>query len=233
MPQKEIELLIFDLDGTLIDSAPDIVATTHALFTERGVPLLEEETVVAAIGEGLKQLVFSLFPETHGDPRLLRQLEDDFYRHYENNLILRTTIYEGVETFLGSNRKKIAIVTNKYALLAERTVTGLGLDRYPWLRVYGADSLPNRKPHPLPLIEVMKVAGVSREQTVMIGDGIPDMIAARRAGVHSIGVTFGYSKPEILRARGASLLMDAYRDLPELLRAAADLPPREPIHDDA
>jgi phosphoglycolate phosphatase len=233
MPQKEIELLIFDLDGTLIDSAPDIVATTHALFTERGVPLLEEETVVAAIGEGLKQLVFSLFPETHGDPRLLRQLEDDFYRHYENNLILRTTIYEGVETFLGSNRKKIAIVTNKYALLAKRTVTGLGLDRYPWLRVYGAESLPNRKPHPLPLIEVMKVAGVSREQTIMIGDGIPDMIAARRAGVHSIGVTFGYSKPETLRAQGASLLMDAYRDLPELLRAAADLPPREPMHEEA
>jgi phosphoglycolate phosphatase len=231
MPQKEIELLIFDLDGTLIDSAPDIVATTHALFSERGVPPLAEETVVAAIGEGLKQLVFSLFPETHRDPQLLRQLEDDFYRHYENNLIRRTTIYDGVENFLESNPKKIAIVTNKYARLAERTVTGLGLDRFPWLRVFGADSLANRKPDPLPLIEVMKLAGVSRRQTVMIGDGIPDMVAARRAGVHSIGVTFGYSKPEVLRAQGASLLLDAYHDLPELLRAAADLPPREEMPD--
>lgn len=222
-----IKLLIFDLDGTLIDSAPDIIVTTNSLMINRGLPPLPESQITAAIGEGLKQLVFSLFPETHEDPIARAEVEAEFYRLYEENLIRRTKIYPGAEEFLTSCQQTIAIVTNKYEKLTQKTVEGLGLTRFPWLRIFGADSLPLRKPDPLPLTEVMRAAGVSRHETLMIGDGIPDMIAARRAGVHSIGVEFGYVKSEILLAQGASLLMKDFSHLPRLIKDAEALAPRE------
>lgn len=221
-----IKLLIFDLDGTLIDSAPDIVATTNQLMRKRGKPPLPPERIVAAIGEGLKQTVFSLFPETHADPVERDALERDFFQCYEANLLNATRIFPGVESFLQRNDRQIAIVTNKYASLTTQVLAGLGLDRYDWIRVLGSDSLEKRKPDPLPLIEVMKAANVDRTETVMIGDGIPDMIAARRAGVHAIGIEFGYTPLEILEAQGASLTLASYDALDSLIIECGKLPPR-------
>jgi phosphoglycolate phosphatase len=222
-----IQLAIFDLDGTLIDSAPDIVAAANTLLVEAGHSPLPEKTITAAIGEGLKQLVFGIFPESHTDPELWRKLERDFYRIYETTLLKRTKIYAGLDQFMREFKGQVAIVTNKPAHLTQLVIEGLGLNQYKWLRVFGADSLPNRKPDPLPLLEVMKAADVDRHQTVMIGDGIPDMIAARRAGVHSIAVEYGYTSLDILRAQGASLTLPSLHGLSGLLREAADLPPRE------
>lgn len=222
-----IKLLIFDLDGTLIHSAPDIITTTNQLMKSRGKPLLSDETITAAIGEGLKQTVFSLFPETHSDPVALRELEKEFFTYYEANLLKTTTPFPGVESFLDQCRLKIAIVTNKHERLALKTIEGLGLSRYPWIKVFGADSLPNRKPDPLPLIEVMRAAGVDRTETLMIGDGIPDMIAARRAGIHALAIEFGYTKLDILNAQGASLTIPSFDRLNEVIARARDLPPRE------
>lgn len=223
-----IKLLIFDLDGTLIDSAPDIIATTNQLMRMRDKPPLPPERVVAAIGEGLKQTVFSLFPETHSDPEALGQLEEDFFRCYENNLLNATRVFPGVEKFLAHNgsHRKISIVTNKYESLTHQVLKGLELNRHDWVRVFGADSLPSRKPDPLPLIETMRAANVDRTETLMIGDGIPDMIAARRAGVHSVAIEFGYTSLDILNAQGASLTLRSYDDLDDVIRKAEELPPR-------
>lgn len=222
-----IKLLIFDLDGTLIHSAPDIIRTTNQLMRARGKPLLPQERIIAAIGEGLKQTVFSLFPETHSDHAALEELEREFFQYYEENLLVSTDVFPGVDDFLQSCDKRIAIVTNKHERLAKKVVNSLSLNRYDWLRVFGADSLPNRKPDPLPLNEVMRIAGVDRSETLMIGDGIPDMIAARRAGVHSIAIEFGYTKLEILEAQGASLTLPSYAELPRIIEEASTLPPRD------
>lgn len=219
-------LLIFDLDGTLVDSAPDIITAVNALMTERGRETLPESRIVAAIGEGLKQMVFNLFPETHADPELLLQLESDFSRHYEAHLLERTRPFPGVIDFLDKTSAQIAVVTNKRERPARMVLEGLGLTRLPWVRIFGADSLEKRKPDPLPLFEVMRAAGVDRKQTVMIGDGIPDMIAARAAGVHSIGCLFGYTSREILEAQGATVLLENYAALPKLLERVWSLPPR-------
>lgn len=222
-----IRLLIFDLDGTLVDSAPDIMTAVNTLMHQRGRAPLPRGTIVAAIGEGLRQLIFDLFPETHANPEAIRQLEHDFYSLYERHLLDSTEVFPGVTSFLDSCEKRIAIVTNKHEALARRVVDGLGLKRYPWLRLFGADSLSNKKPDPLPLHEVMRAAGVDRSETLMIGDGIPDMIAARRAGVHSIAIEFGYTPIDILKAQGASLVLSSFDRLHDVIATAETLSPRE------
>jgi phosphoglycolate phosphatase len=222
-----IKLLIFDLDGTLIDSASDIVATTNALLESRGLQPLPHARIVAAIGEGLRQLIFDLFPETHSNPDAMKSLEKDFLELYEQHLLQTTTVFPGVERFLDTCQKTISIVTNKNELHAKKTIAGLPLHQYSWLRIFGADSLKHKKPDPLPLLETINIAGVAPHETLMIGDGIPDMIAARRAGVHSVAISFGYTDLNILQAQGASLVLNSYGDFDALINEAEELPPRE------
>jgi phosphoglycolate phosphatase len=227
-----IELVIFDLDGTLIHSAPDIVVTTNELMRRRNRQPLEARVITDAIGEGLMQLVYDCFPEARGDQAQLDSIAEDFGNVYEENLLKLTTIFKGVETFLEEVEKagshKVAIVTNKRIKWTETTLKGLRLNRFNWVRVFGADSLAERKPHPLPLLEVMKAAGVRRENTVMVGDGLPDMKAAVRAGVHAIGCSYGYCSAEKLIDAGASMTIQSAHDLRKALQHVVTLAPRTP-----
>ncbi len=212
-----IRFLIFDLDGTLVDSAPDIVDTTNFLMRARGRSPLPEETIVAAIGEGLKKLVHELFPETHGNPEEQARLEADFFQAYEDHLLKKTTVYPGVQEFLKKWPGKIAVVTNKYEKMAVQTLEGLGLMTHPWVCVFGAETFPKKKPDPLPLIEAMKLADCKPEETLMIGDGLPDLYAARAAGVRSIACTYGYCKPELLKEHGATVFANTFTQLEEVV----------------
>ncbi len=230
---NRIELVIFDLDGTLIHSAPDIVTTTNELMRRRNRALLEEQVIIDAIGEGLMQLIYECFPDARGNRTQLDLIAQDFASVYEENLLKQTTVFDGVTEFLeaasqGSSElsRQIAIVTNKRIAWTEKTLSGLKLDRFPWVRVYGADSLAERKPHPLPLLEVMKAAQVKPENTVMVGDGLPDMKASVQAGVHGIGCAYGYCAAEKLTKAGASLLIQSPHDLAHALNAASKLAPR-------
>lgn len=227
MPQ--IDLVIFDLDGTLIHSAPDIVATTNELMRRKNRPALPEATIVDAIGEGLMQLVHDCFPDARGDEKILAEIAEEFGSVYEENLLKQTVIFDGIEKFIEENSNlKIAIVTNKRMKWTSITLAGLKLDRHPWVKVFGADSLRERKPHPLPLLEVMKAAAVKREHTVMVGDGLPDMKAAVRAGVHAVGCAYGYCSAEKLFAAGASIVIQSPHDLAQGLLTVATLAPRAP-----
>ena len=140
----EIKLVIFDLDGTLIDSAPDIVETTNKVLLQRGRPALPEAQIVAAIGEGLKQLLYSCFPDLIGQESdqesEIAKLDREFYKIYRKNLINKTTVFSGVREFLSTTNSKVAIVTNKYEDLALESLSKLKLDSYPWVKVFGADS---------------------------------------------------------------------------------------------
>jgi phosphoglycolate phosphatase len=225
----EIKLVIFDLDGTLIDSAPDIVETTNKVLIQRGRPALPEAQIVAAIGEGLKQLLYSCFPDLIGQESEIAKLDREFYKIYRKNLITKTTVFSGVREFLSTTNSKVAIVTNKYEDLALESLSKLKLDSYPWVKVFGADSLPERKPHPLPLLEVMRAAAVRPENTVMVGDGLPDMGAARAAGIHALACEYGYCAAEKLNEAGASALLKSPWHLNEALEAVGRLAPRKPV----
>lgn len=193
-------LLIFDLDGTLIDSAEDISSAMNKTLNYYGKPAIPHEVVVEHIGEGLRKLLADFFPE-HKDspPEKYLPIQERFLHTYEEEMYKTTKPFPGVLEFLNSYPGPKGVVTNKNEDPAKKIIRHLGLDATPWVRIFGADTLAERKPHPLPLQEMMKLAGRSSATTFMIGDGLPDMKAAQAAGVGAIAVEFGYSKVEILQ----------------------------------
>lgn len=193
-------LLIFDLDGTLIDSAEDIANALNKTLRFYNKPTLPYDVIVAHIGEGLRQLLADFFPE-HKDspPEQYHPILERFLNTYEEEMYKTTKPFPGVIDFLNKYPGPKGIVTNKNEGPAKKIVRHLGLDSVPWVGVFGADTWPEKKPHPLPLQEMMRLAGRSAATSFMIGDGLPDMKAAQAAGVGAIAVEFGYSKLEILQ----------------------------------
>jgi phosphoglycolate phosphatase len=210
-------LLVFDLDGTLIDSAPDIVVAVNRTLQNHGKLMLNDEVIISHIGEGLKKLIADIFMGDNLEPAEIIELEMEFLRIYEEEMLNRTSIYPGVEKFLKSYDGPMGIVTNKNVAPAKIIIKHLGLDRFPWIEVFGADSLTERKPSPLPLQTMMKLAKRSEQDSFMIGDGIPDVLSALRAGVPSIAIGFGYTVHSLLAQHDPIAILRHYDELPEIL----------------
>lgn len=211
-------LLAFDLDGTLIDSAPDIVVAVNRTLQKNGKRTLKDDVIISHIGEGLKKLIADIFISDNLSPSQLIELEMDFLGIYEEEMLKRTEIYPGVESFLESYGGPIGIITNKNVGPAKAIVKHLKLDRFPWVEIYGADSLAERKPSPLPLQTLMGRAGHTSQNTFMIGDGLPDVLSALRAGVPSIAIGFGYTAHSLLQQHDPVAILRHYEDLPRLLQ---------------
>lgn len=210
-------LLVFDLDGTLIDSAPDIVTSVNKTLVKYGKHELDSETIIAHIGEGLIKLITDFFINDKLSPLEQTQVENDFVKTYESVMFEQTRPFPGVEAFLDSYKGPIGIITNKHEHLAKEIVIHLGLDRYPWLKIIGGDTLAEKKPSPLPLQTMMKLAGRDPSSTFMIGDGTPDMASARNAGVPAIAIGFGYTAMNILHQFQPAGLLESYSQLNDLL----------------
>ncbi len=211
-------LLAFDLDGTLIDSAQDIADAVNLTLTRHGKKKVAFETVVAHIGEGLRKLIMDFFPELKADQHASFQLEQEFLVDYENQMFNKTQVYPGVFDFLKTWEGPISIITNKNEAPAKALVHHLGLHQFSWIEILGADSLPEKKPSPLPLQTVMSLAQRSPQTTIMIGDGTPDLLSAQRAGTHSIAIGFGYTSSEILQTYQPSAFLSSYSNLDKLIK---------------
>ena len=213
-----LPLLIFDLDGTLIDSAPDIAVALNKTLTHFGKPNVPYEVVVAHIGDGLRKLLADFFPEFQNSPSSeYKHVEDHFFKTYEEEMYHTTQPFPGVLDFLRAYEGPLGIVTNKNEDPARKIVRHLGLDKIPWIGVFGADTFSEKKPHPLPLLEMMKRADRDASNTIMIGDGTPDMKAAQAAGVRSIAVRFGYTQMPILQSYGPAAILEDYAGLQNLV----------------
>lgn len=210
-------LLVFDLDGTLIDSAPDIIVAVNRTLANHSKPTLSDEVIIAHIGEGIKRLIADLFKDDKLEPADIIFLEQEFLRIYEEEMLQKTRIYPGVEDFLSQYSGPMGIITNKNETPAKVILNHLGLDRFPWVNVFGADTLEERKPSPLPLNTMMKIAERQPHNTLMIGDGIPDMVSAQRAGVSSIAIGFGYTATPILQKYEPRAVLGHYQELPDVL----------------
>ena len=213
-----LPLLIFDLDGTLIDSAADIAVALNKTLSHFGKPTVSDEVVVAHIGEGLRKFLADFFPEFQNSvPADYKHVEELFLKTYEEEMYLRTRPFPGVLEFLKKYEGPKGIVTNKNEYLARKIVQHLGLDKIIWVGVFGADTFSEKKPHPLPLLEMMKRAQRDATNTFMIGDGTPDMKAAQAAGVRAIAVSFGYTQVELLQSYGPVAVFKDYADLHNLV----------------
>lgn len=215
-------LLIFDLDGTLINSAPDIADAMNVVMQNHSRQAVSLEQVRGAMGDGVRRLVAKLYPAQAGTAPNLDAITAEFYAIYEQNLLNKTKINEGVleflQDFLARNRAQMAIVSNKPESLTRKIVSGSALQNFPWLGVFGGDSFPERKPHPMPLLKCIEMANlrdpeVTNANTVLVGDGKPDVESAHRAEVCVIALSTGYTAPAELLARKPQRLISSFTDL--------------------
>ena len=208
MTMQHYDLVLFDLDGTLVDSVPDLTTALGLMLAERGLPPHNEQTVRQIIGEGQRSLVERALllasPALAGEPELDPVLLDEavlrFREHYSANLCQKTRRYDGVLETLQTlaARKPLAVATNKPGRWARALCDELALS--PMLRwVLGEDDVGARKPDPTILLELCRRAAVSTEKTLFVGDSRIDWKAAQAAGIDLALCTYGYADEATLR----------------------------------
>jgi phosphoglycolate phosphatase len=228
IPTQSIRLIVFDLDGTLIDSARDLANSVNAALEHMGRPPLDLAVIAGFVGNGAPMLVRrSLAVENGVSPD---EIHDDelataysfFLDHYREHKLDFTRSYPGVLEALpalqhGPNdlKRKLAVLTNKPVRPARAISEGLGMADY-FFRIYGGDSFPLKKPDPLGIRTLMNEAGVTPEQTLMIGDSKVDVLTAHNAGAWSLGCHFGFG-PQNLMEVPPDMVVDSAHDWPAAL----------------
>ena len=212
--------VLFDLDGTLIDSAPDLAGAANRLRADHGMAPLALERLRPMVGSGARGMVGVAFGVAPGDARF-EPLRDAFLAHYEAGLLQRTQPFAGVDAMLsGLDAARIpwGIVTNKAARFTMPIVAGLGLARRAAVVVCG-DTTPHAKPHPEPLWHAARAMGLAPEDMVYVGDDLRDAQAARAAGMAMVVAAWGYlGLGEPAQTWGADALADTPAHLGDWLR---------------
>ena len=190
----KLDLVIFDLDGTLIDSETDLINSVNATRHWLGMPPLDAQIVASYVGNGAPVLIRRAIGPEPSEADLQRAL-DYFLAYYREHMLDHTRLYPGVDEALNILRDgglHLAILTNKPVRFSQLIIEGLGLASH-FFRIYGGNSFPERKkPDPVGIDTLRQEANVSREATVMVGDSAVDVKTARNAGVMSAGVLFGF-----------------------------------------
>lgn len=215
-----MRLLIFDLDGTLIDSSQDLVISTNAMLRHLGRPEIDEKTVNSYVGDGAPKLVRRALGGELSDAEF-NAAYSFFIRYYRDHSLEHTDLYPGIRDALDELRSPdtvLAVLTNKPVKISYDILAGLNLAEY-FFRVYGGDSFPSKKPDPVGIHTLVREANVERESAVMIGDSSVDIATAKNAGVRSVGVSWGF-KPESLNDPPADVIIHEQSQLVESLRAA-------------
>jgi phosphoglycolate phosphatase len=211
--------LVFDLDGTLADTAPDLAGAMNAVLREAGRPELPLSAVRAMVGRGARVLIEKGFSASGGAPSGpgLDAYVARFLEHYRENIVSGSRLFPGVRETIArlTQSAALGVCTNKPIALTELLLDRLQF-RAPFACVRGADSAPYRKPDPRHLFDVIDGLGASRARAVLIGDSETDVKTARAAGVPVVLVSFGYSEVP-LDQLSADALIDTFEALPAVL----------------
>ena len=189
-----VQAIIFDLDGTLVDSAEDLRAAVNRLLGEVGLRPVEANEIKGMIGDGVPQLVERALVAANGNPGQKDALLPRFLEIYQANPATLTRCYPGVVETLEVLRRKdfrLAVVTNKPVFATKKILEAMSLAEF-FSVVIGGDSLNKRKPDPAPLLEAARQLEVGLSQLLMVGDNIHDVEAAHAAGMQCIAVSYGY-----------------------------------------
>jgi phosphoglycolate phosphatase len=208
-----MDLLIFDLDGTLVDSRIDLANAVNATRSHLGMTLLSNERVYSYVGNGAPVLVRRSLGDAATEAEVQEALEF-FLEYYGVHDLDYTTLYPGVKESLDRLRdagKRLAVLTNKPVRMSRHIVEGLGVGGH-FFQVFGGNSFEWKKPHPIGVETIMRDAGVDRAHTLMVGDSSVDVHTARNAGIACCGVTYGF-QPESLADPAPELLVDRMEQL--------------------
>ena len=216
------ELLLFDLDGTLVDSAPDLAGAANDLRDQHGLPPLPYAALRPLVGSGARGMVGVAFGVGPGDERFA-DLRDAFLARYAQRLLAQTRVFEAMQPVLDkldAHRQRWGIVTNKAMRFTEPIVNGLGLAARAAVLIAG-DTTAYAKPHPEPLLEAARRGGVAPGACAYLGDDQHDIVAGRAAGMSTLAAAWGYlGQGEPVQAWAA----DAVFDSPVQLLQWLDLP---------
>jgi phosphoglycolate phosphatase len=217
-----LRLLVFDLDGTLIDSRLDLIHSVNATLRHIGRPELDGALVASYVGDGAPALVRRALGDTDDEALLARALEY-FLGYYRVHKLDHTTVYEGIPEALSelarpSNGvpRSMAVLSNKPVNPSRDIVRALGLGDF-FLCVYGGNSFLTKKPDPLGVLTILQETGVAAKEALMIGDSSIDVLTGRSAGVWTCGVSYGFA-PHSLNDAPPDVLIASPRELGELLR---------------
>jgi N-acetyl-D-muramate 6-phosphate phosphatase len=215
-------VLLFDLDGTLVDSAPDLAGAANDLRAVHGLPPLPYETLRPMVGAGARGMVGVAFGVAPGDARF-EALKDAFLARYAERLLHETRVFGTVQPVLDAlDAAGLAwgIVTNKAMRFAAPLVDGLGLAQRARVVIAG-DSTPHAKPHPAPLLEAARRIGVPANACAYVGDDLRDVQAGRAAGMVTLAAAWGYlGQGEPVHAWGADQVLSSPADLLQWLDLA-------------
>jgi phosphoglycolate phosphatase len=226
LPLPFPETIIFDLDGTLVDTAPDLTAALNAVMRSEGRPEVPLDNVRHMVGRGARYLIERAMEGTGGpaDDRSITNFVQHFIAHYETNIALASRPFERAEEVvrrLSERGHRLGICTNKPEGLTFKLMNELRLrDLFP--AILGADSRPYRKPDPRHLLDVIAVLGGNPANAVLIGDSETDVKTARAANVPVVVVSFGYTETPA-RELGADAVIDHFDALEQALKALRPL----------
>ena len=215
-------MVLIDVDGTLVDSVPDLAYCVDEMMKRLDMPVHGEAKVRNWVGNGVERLVRrALIGQLDGEPdeALYEQAYPVFIELYRDNTSKRSCLYSGVKEgldYLKSEGYQMGSVTNKAAQFTEPLLRDLGVYDYFSIVISG-DTLPQKKPDPAPLLHAAKFFNVRPEQALMIGDSISDVKAARAAGFRIVCMTYGYNHGVDIREAKPDAVMDSMAELPELL----------------
>jgi phosphoglycolate phosphatase len=215
-------VIVFDLDGTLVHSGPDLAVATNRMLAELKLPTFADETIFQWLGNGATKLVErALTGDARGepDPDLFGQGYKLFTGFYSEALCVKSTLYPHVELVLDKLKSvgfDLACLTNKPEAFTLPMLRTLNLDRY-FGQVVAGDTLPKKKPDPMGLYHICRELDVACEAGVMVGDSISDIRAAQAAGIPVVCVSFGYNQGMDLTTAHPDAIIDSFAELPELI----------------
>ena len=216
-----IKLLIFDLDGTLIDSRLDLVHSVNASLRHLGRPELAEDLIASYVGDGAPMLIRRTLGADAEDEALVRQGLEYFLGYYKEHKLDHTTVYGGMKEALVAIRhsqngvpRKMAVLSNKPVNPSRAIIEALGLGEF-FLSVYGGNSFATKKPDPEGAQTILREAGAKPEETLIVGDSAVDVTTGQNAGLWTCAVTYGFA-PQTLEGAKPDVVVDTAQELAEL-----------------